>query len=275
MKKPFPRSSPRDAVVQLLLLAFFSASQLEVGSFVHSLVAIGPWPERPGNSLPYVSEASSAFLPRVSVPALANVWLKRVSTWMHRSEFVSKEQKNMYSRGRKRYSREVHDANGVAGRPPHSPRRVSSCPLLLPSAGITATQAALVREVIALAEAADHAEATRARRPTSAAWDACRMPEFGSDLSDYLPTAETRKVRKLIDSQCFENRVALLAVMNAGRADVYMTVTNVAWLLSNAGVSAANAGYDMTRKSALVSWLTKGLRKFEAFTSRMSRRRIG
>jgi hypothetical protein len=101
------------------------------------------------------------------------------------------------------------------------------------------------------------------------------MPEFGSDLSDYLPTAETRKVRKLIDSQCFENRVALLAVMNAGRADVYMTVTNVAWLLSNAGVSAANAGYDMTRKSALVSWLTKGLRKFEAFTSRMSRRRIG
>lgn len=157
-------------------------------------------------------------------------------------------------------------------RPLRVPQRVSSCPLPLASGFLTPTQVELVQDVIAMAEAADQAETARARRLSRNECEACRAPEFGSDMSDYLPGPETRQLRAFIDGQCFDDREMLLAVMHAGRSGMYMTVDNVKWLLSLARSDAAHAGAYMTGKSNLASWLKEGLRKFEFYTSRMIRR---
>ncbi|MCE9630867.1 MAG: hypothetical protein K8S94_09175 [Planctomycetia bacterium] len=172
----------------------------------------------------------------------------------------------------KEKNREDQKDDGTAGRVPHAPRRVSSFPLPLAPGAITDTQAILVCEVIALAEAADLAEAARARRRPRSEVNACWMPEFGSDMSNHLPTPETRKLKAFIDEQRFEDRTLFIKVMFAGQHDIRLTASSIASLLSDARGSADHAGDYMSSKSHLAHYLKEGLKKFESFTRGTSRR---
>lgn len=178
----------------------------------------------------------------------------------------------MIRRNNKNFLTGNDNAHGVAWRTASALRRVHSCPLPLAMGVLTDTQKELVHEVIARAEAADLAEVTRARRRPCGEFNACWVPEFGSNMSDYLPTQETRELRAFIDGLCREERSMLLAVKLAGRDRTRLTTSSIQWLLSIAAANSDHAGSYMTSKTHLVRYLRDGLRKFESFSAGKSRR---
>lgn len=193
--------------------------------------------------------------------------------WVHQEDQVRVGKLKMTGRNTNRISVTGNDnARGMAGRIPHVPRRVSSCPLPLAPGFLTDAQRELVRTVIALAEVADLAEATKAQRLPPGEFNSSRLPDFGSDMSAYLPAPETLKLKKFIDEQGTGERTILIAVTHAGREKLRLTTSSVSWLLSNAASSADHAGSYLTSKTHLVRYLRDGLKKFESFSAGMSRR---
>jgi hypothetical protein len=158
------------------------------------------------------------------------------------------------------------NADGMAGRAPQLPPHATSRPTPLASGALTDTQRGLVHAVIALAESADMADATRARRRSTGEFDACRMPEFGADVSALVPASETLDAKAFIDGQCRETRTGLVTVMLAGREQLHLTPASVTWLLSHAATIADYAGSYMMSKTHLARYLREGLEKFESFT---------
>ena len=158
------------------------------------------------------------------------------------------------------------NAHGTTGRTHRVQRRVSSCPPSITPEVLTCHQKQLVRTVIALAESADMADATRARRRSTGEFDACRMPDFGADVSALVPASETLDAKAFIDGQCRETRTGLVTVMLAGREQLHLTPASVTWLLSHAATIADYAGSYMMSKTHLARYLREGLGKFESFT---------
>lgn len=165
-----------------------------------------------------------------------------------------------------------NNARGTAGRTGVAARRVSSYPLPPAPGLLTDTQKELVHEVIALADAADLAEAARSRRRPRSEFNAASAPEFGSDVSNHLPSPETHELMAFIDHQSSEERTLLIAVEMAGRDHVRLTTSVAERLMSIAAASADHAGSYMASKTHLARNLREGLWKFATFSAGMRRR---